>query len=68
MRRKAGIVIGACAALALVGSASAAAWTYTNDEGRPVGSWHDAPPGVAQTPIADERAEAAPADRVARVG
>jgi hypothetical protein len=67
MRRKAGIVIGACAALALVGSASAAAWTYTNDEGRPVGSWHDAP-GVAQTPIADERAEAAPADRVARVG
>jgi lysyl endopeptidase len=68
MRRKAGIVIGACAALALVGSASAAAWAYTNDEGRPVGSWHDAPPGVAQTPIADERAEAAPADRVARVG
>jgi lysyl endopeptidase len=60
MRRKAGIVIGACAALALVGSASAAAWTYTNDDGRPVGSWHDAP-GVARTPISVERAEAVPA-------
>jgi hypothetical protein len=73
MRRKADIVIGACAALALVGSASAAAWMYPNDEGRPVGSWHDAP-GVAHTPIADERAEAAPAaadratDRAATAG
>jgi lysyl endopeptidase len=50
MRRKAGIVIGACAALVLAGTAGAAAWNR-NDEGRPVGSWHE-PPVVAPTPVA----------------
>jgi lysyl endopeptidase len=50
MRPKAGIVIGACAALVLAGSAGAATWNRT-DEGRPVGTWHE-PPAVAGTPVA----------------
>jgi trypsin-like peptidase len=50
MRPKAGIVIGACAALVLAGSAGAATWNRT-DEGRPVGIWHE-PPAVARTPVA----------------
>jgi lysyl endopeptidase len=50
MRRKAGIVIGACAALVLAGTVGAAAWNR-NDEGRPVGSWHE-PPAVTRTPVA----------------
>src|SRR5689334_16204397 len=50
MRPKAGIVIGACAALVLAGSAGAATWNRT-DEGRPVGTWHE-PPAVARTPVA----------------
>jgi lysyl endopeptidase len=54
MRRKVGIVVGACAALALAGTAGTAAWRYTSDMGRPVGTWHDAP-GVARTPVAAER-------------
>ncbi|MEU4421180.1 serine protease [Actinoplanes sp. NPDC024001] len=49
MRRKTGIVIGACAALALVATAGSVAITRTND--RPVGIWHDGP-GVARTPVA----------------
>jgi hypothetical protein len=53
MRRKTGIVIGACAALVLAGTAGTAAWTYSNDDGRPVGSWHDAP-GVARTPVSHQ--------------
>ena len=51
MRRKVGIVVGVCAALVLTGSAAAAALTYTNDDGRPVGTWHEAP-GVPRTPMA----------------
>src|SRR5919112_5037221 len=48
MRRKVGIVVGACAAMVLAGTAGAAGWAYTsNDEGRPVGTWHEAP-GVAR--------------------
>jgi len=58
MRRKAHILIGACAALALVGSVSAAVWTYSSQE-RPVGSWHEAP-GVTRASISDERPEAVP--------
>src|SRR3954452_6780451 len=58
MQSKAGIVIGAVAALALAGSTGAAAWGYLTDEGRPVGSWHDAP-GAPQTPPTQERAAAA---------
>jgi hypothetical protein len=46
MRRKTAIVIGACAALVLAGTASAATWTYHRDEGRTVGTWREAP-GVA---------------------
>jgi hypothetical protein len=62
MRRKVGIVVGACAAIALAGSAGAAAWTYTRDEGRPVGTWHEAP-GVARTPVAVTEEEPAFAGR-----
>jgi lysyl endopeptidase len=61
MRRKVGIVVGACAALALTGTAGAAAWTRTGDT--PVGTWHDAP-GVARTPVSDVRT-AAPDRRTA---
>jgi lysyl endopeptidase len=57
-----GIVVGVCAALTLAGSAGAAAWTYTRDEGRPVGTWHEAP-GVARTPVAVTQDEPALADR-----
>lgn len=67
MRRKVGIVVGACAALVLAGSAGAVAWSQSGpDDGSPVGTWHDAP-GVARTPVsvtegraADQRAQAAP--------
>jgi hypothetical protein len=51
MRRRTGIVIGACAALVLIGTAGVVAWTYSNDDGRPVGTWHDAPT-VTRTPVA----------------
>ncbi len=67
MRRKVGIVVGACAALALAGSAGAVAWTWTgNAEGRPVGSWHEAP-GVVRTPVAVTERQAAPAATAAPV-
>jgi lysyl endopeptidase len=56
MRRKVGIVVGACAVLALTGTAGAVAWTRIADT--PVGTWHDAP-GVARTPVSDVR-KAAP--------
>jgi len=61
MRRKTGIVIGACVAVALAGSVGAAAWTYSND-GRSVGSWQEAP-GPARTPVSDPHAEVASATR-----
>jgi hypothetical protein len=43
MRRKTGILIGTCAALVLIGTAGAAAWTYAHHADRTVGTWHDAP-------------------------
>ncbi|MFI7596848.1 trypsin-like serine peptidase [Actinoplanes sp. NPDC049681] len=51
MRRAVSIVAGACAALALVGSASAVAWTQMVEEGRKVGTWHE-PAIAAPTPVA----------------
>ena len=53
MRRRTGIVIGACAALVLTGSGGAVAWTQNGD--RPVGTWHEGP-GVARTQVAAEQA------------
>jgi lysyl endopeptidase len=53
VRRKVGIVAGACAALALVGSAGAVAWSRTSDSGRTVGTWHEAA-GVERTPVSQE--------------
>lgn len=50
MRRKTAIVLGACAALVLVGSSGAAALTYASDEGRPVGTWQE--PDISRTPVA----------------
>ncbi len=68
MRRKVGIVVGACAALVLAGSAGAVARTWTGGaEGRPVGSWHDAP-GVARTPVAMTGQQAAPSATAATPG
>ena len=54
MRRALSIVVGASAALALAGTAGAAAWKYSADEGRPVGSWQEAA-GAPRTPVAAER-------------
>ncbi len=54
MRRAVSIVVGASAALALAGTAGAAAWKYSADEGRPVGSWQEAG-GSARTPVAAEQ-------------
>ncbi|MEV6297886.1 serine protease [Actinoplanes sp. NPDC051861] len=49
MRRRTAIVIGACAALALVGTAGAVALTQISDR-EPV-VWHE-PPAVVRTPVA----------------
>ncbi|MEU4559848.1 serine protease [Actinoplanes sp. NPDC023936] len=58
MRRKTGIVIGTCTALALAGTAAALAVTPTSD--RPVGIWHEAP-AVSRTHVAAQgKAPAAP--------
>jgi hypothetical protein len=52
MRRKVGIAVGVCAALVLTGSSGVVAWRQVNDDnGRPVGTWHEAP-GVIRTPAA----------------
>ena len=64
MRRKAGIVIGACAALVLAGTVGAAAWNR-KDEGRPVGSWHE-PPAATSTPVAAAEPVAPPAHAAPR--
>ena len=49
MRRM--IVVGACAAVVLAGTAGAVAWKQVGGEtGRPVGTWHDAP-GADRTPV-----------------
>ena len=60
MRRTAGVAIGAFVALVLAGTAGAAAWSYADDEGRPVGTWHEAP-GVARTPVSAEESVREPA-------
>ena len=62
MRRKVGIVVGACAALVLTGSAGAVAWNAPiGDDRRPVGGWQEAP-AVERTPVslAEGAAKAAP--------
>ncbi|WP_412744346.1 trypsin-like serine peptidase [Krasilnikovia sp. MM14-A1004] len=51
------ILIGALAALALVGAALA--WTRRSDPGRTVGTWHDAPAAVP-SPVAKQQPVAAP--------
>lgn len=59
MRRRVGIVVGACAALALAGAAGAAKLADPGDTGRPVGTWHDAPAqerGSALTPAGSQAA------------
>jgi trypsin-like peptidase len=56
MRRRMSIVIGACAALVLAGTAGTAQWAFSRDEGRPVGSWHEAP-GVAPRSLSQPQAE-----------
>lgn len=48
MRRKTGIVLGACAALLLAGTAGGVTWARADDTGTVVGTWHEAP---ADTPI-----------------
>ncbi|MBL7254544.1 trypsin-like peptidase domain-containing protein [Actinoplanes sp. LDG1-01] len=53
-RRKAGIAIAACAAVLLAGAAGATAWHAAGDNGKPVGTWHDAPAG-ARTPVAADQ-------------
>lgn len=50
MRRKTGIVLGACAALVLVGSSGAAALNYASDDGKSVGTWQE--PDIPRTPVA----------------
>jgi lysyl endopeptidase len=54
LRRAVSIVVGASAALVLAGTAGAAAWKYSADEGRPVGSWQEAA-GSARTPVAAQQ-------------
>ncbi|GIM93528.1 trypsin-like serine peptidase [Paractinoplanes toevensis] len=56
MRRKAGVAAGACAALVLAGATGVTAWRYAGDDGRPVGTWHEAP-GIARTPVSAGQAE-----------
>jgi lysyl endopeptidase len=54
LRRAVSIVVGASAALVLAGTVGAAAWKYSADEGRPVGSWQEAV-AVARTPAAAQQ-------------
>ncbi|GAB2595048.1 hypothetical protein Aab01nite_26380 [Paractinoplanes abujensis] len=53
-RRKAGIAIGACVAVVLAGAAGATAWHAAGDNGKPVGTWQDAP-AAARTPVAADQ-------------
>ncbi len=53
MRRKTGIVVGACAAIVLAGAAGAATATATRGTDAPAGTWHEAP-GVSRTAVAAE--------------
>lgn len=66
MRRM--IVVGACAAVVLAGSAGVVAWKQVGgDAGRPVGTWHDAP-GLARTPVSSTQQEPGPRQRPAATG
>jgi len=67
MRRKLGIVIAVCAAVALVGTTSAAAWSYSTDDNRPVGTWHEAPAAVRKPVALVRTAGAQQVGRVVRV-
>ncbi|MFI7542920.1 trypsin-like serine peptidase [Actinoplanes sp. NPDC049599] len=58
LRRAVSIVVGASAALALAGTAGAAAWKYSASEGRPVGSWQEGV-GSPRTPVAAQQPAAA---------
>ncbi|MCO8274387.1 serine protease [Actinoplanes sp. TRM 88003] len=53
-RRKAGLAIAACAALALAGAAGTTAW-HAAGNGKPVGSWQEAPAAAAPTPVSAEQ-------------
>jgi lysyl endopeptidase len=70
MRRKVGIVVGACAALVLAGASGAVAWAQTGGGGASVGEWHEAPSPAAR-PKTHKLPESAEADAAAgrsRVG
>ncbi|MEU4213960.1 serine protease [Actinoplanes sp. NPDC026623] len=58
LRRVVSIVVGAGAALALAGTASAAAWRFSTDGVRPVGSWQEAA-GPTRTPVSVRQPAAA---------
>jgi lysyl endopeptidase len=58
LRRVVGIVVGAGAALALAGSVGAAAWNFSTNGVRPVGSWQEAA-GSPRTPVAARQPAAA---------
>jgi lysyl endopeptidase len=63
MRRKVQIVVGVCAALVLTGSSGLVAWRQVNDpDGRPVGTWQEAP-GELRTPM--DLLESAPTEKTA---
>ncbi|WP_127498575.1 trypsin-like serine peptidase [Actinoplanes solisilvae] len=53
-KRKAGIAIGACAALVLAGAAGASAWHAAGQNGKTVGTWLEAP-AIGRTPVAAEQ-------------
>ncbi|PRY28821.1 trypsin-like serine peptidase [Pseudosporangium ferrugineum] len=59
LRRAVSIAAGACAALALVGTAGAVTWTQVTGEGRVVGTWHE-PPAASPTPVAAQQAVPVP--------
>ena len=67
MRRTVSIVAGACAALALAGTAGAVAWNRTGDEGRTVGTWHD-PATPARTAVAVQQSTAEKAGGRQKIG
>ncbi|TDO39930.1 trypsin-like peptidase [Paractinoplanes brasiliensis] len=49
------MAIAACAAVLLAGATGATTWRAAGDNGKPVGTWHDAP-AAARTPVsADQR-------------
>ncbi|MGK5679535.1 trypsin-like peptidase domain-containing protein [Actinoplanes sp. URMC 104] len=65
--RKARLALAACAALVLAGVAGGAAWHAAGDDGKPVGTWHEAPAAAARTPVSvdDQKAGQRPAREAA---